>query len=99
MKHWRKNLGRWSAIGLVMALLLTACGSGTVTDNGVTVTDNGGTVTDNGGTVAEVEVEPVPVSFGGSVTWYGQLPVMVAAENGYFETLSARFDPSPVFFH
>jgi len=78
MKHWRKNLGRWSAIGLVMALLLTACGSGTVTDNG-------GTVTDNGGTVAEVEVEPVPVSFGGSVTWYGQLPVMVAAENGYFE--------------
>ncbi|MPZ52651.1 MAG: ABC transporter substrate-binding protein [Acidimicrobiia bacterium] len=29
--------------------------------------------------------DPVPVVFGGSVTWYGHLPIMVAAENGYFE--------------
>ena len=63
MSYRRMNLGLW-AIGLVMALLVTACGSDKAADLGD---------------------ELVPVSFGGSLTWYGHLPVMVAAEKGYFE--------------
>ncbi len=93
MRPWRNNIfGSWKAILFVLVLLAAACGGGGQAGTGDTQAESGttqtsGAVGDEPATTQTTAVrgEPTPVSFGGSVTWYGQLPVMVAAENGFFE--------------
>ena len=36
--------------------------------------------------------EPVKLSFAGSVTWYGQVPIMTAIEKGYFKEQGIEID-------
>lgn len=40
--------------------------------------------------------EPVPVTFGGSSTWYGQIPFMIAEQKGFFADQGIEFDYSVI---
>ena len=83
-RNVRRKVSRVWLIGLtVLTLLVAACSSGDGESAETTTTAAGGSDT-TAATTAPSE-DPVPVSFGGSVTWYGHLPVMVAEQAGYFE--------------
>lgn len=77
MQRPRKKSQIWLAMMAALTLILAACSG-----NGDDASD---TTAEGGSDTTTASEEAVPVSFGGSVTWYGHLPVMVAEQAGLFE--------------
>jgi ABC-type nitrate/sulfonate/bicarbonate transport system substrate-binding protein len=46
-----------------------------------------------GGNTRARAADPVKLDFAGSITWFGQVPIMVAVDKGYFKDGDRRHHP------